>query len=187
MRVPLFLDDNCVPFETIVHPPAFTATKRARFLHVPGKQLAKCVLLAGPDGHLLAILPATHHIDLEVLSDKLGGPVPLAPLKTSRRSLEIANGGRWCPLDRFTAWRPYLTIHSIPTPRSFLRRTRTPRPSACCAATWNDWKSPGGLALPAVKKRWTIKPVTPVITDPAPTGPVPQSRPGAPSTSFRPA
>jgi Ala-tRNA(Pro) deacylase len=78
MRVPVFLNEHHVPFETIVHPPAFTAQKRARFLHVPGKQVAKTVLLAGPHGYLLAVLPATHHVDTEALTRTLGGPVRLA-------------------------------------------------------------------------------------------------------------
>src|SRR5207302_1876608 len=66
------------PFETLVHPPAFTSQKRAHFLHVPGRQVAKCVLLAGPGGYLLAVLPATDHVDTERLARELGGPVRVA-------------------------------------------------------------------------------------------------------------
>ncbi len=78
MNVPNFLTDRQVPFETIVHPPAFTAQKRAKYLHVPGRQVAKSVLLAGPQGFLLAVLPATHHVDTDRLSILLDGPVRLA-------------------------------------------------------------------------------------------------------------
>src|SRR5687768_9317974 len=63
-----FLAEHQVPFETIVHAPAFTAQKRARFLHVPGRQVAKGVLLKGPCGYFLAVLPAPQHVDTEVLS-----------------------------------------------------------------------------------------------------------------------
>ena len=59
MRVPQFLSDHDVPFETMVHAPAFTAQKRAKVLHLPGRQIAKTVLLAGPTGQFLAVLPAT--------------------------------------------------------------------------------------------------------------------------------
>jgi Ala-tRNA(Pro) deacylase len=78
LRVPDFLRDQGVAFETIVHPPAFTAQRRARVLHVPGKQLAKSVLLQGPEGAVLAVLPATHVVDLDALAKALGAPVRLA-------------------------------------------------------------------------------------------------------------
>jgi Ala-tRNA(Pro) deacylase len=78
MRVSHFLNEQQVPFETIVHAPAFTAQKRAHVLHLPGKQVAKAVLLAGPKAYVLAILPATHQVDTEALSIALGGPVRLA-------------------------------------------------------------------------------------------------------------
>jgi len=78
MRVPLFLTERHVPFETLVHPPAFTAHKRAKYLHVPGKQLAKCVLLSGTTKNVLAVLPATHQVDTEAVGRVLGGVYRLA-------------------------------------------------------------------------------------------------------------
>src|SRR4051812_31803682 len=78
MRVSQFLSDNRITFETVVHPPAFSAQKRAKYLHVPGRTVVKAVLLAGPDDYLLAVLPATHHIDTKALSQALGGPVRVA-------------------------------------------------------------------------------------------------------------
>jgi Ala-tRNA(Pro) deacylase len=78
MSVPHFLTEQHVPFETIFHPPAYTAQKRARYLHTPGAQVVKSVLLAGPSGYVLAILPATRHVDTEALAQALGGPVRLA-------------------------------------------------------------------------------------------------------------
>jgi Ala-tRNA(Pro) deacylase len=78
MRVPEFLLEQCVPFETLLHPPAFTAQKRARFLHLPGREVAKVVLLHGPPGYVLAVLAATHHVDPERVAVALGGPVRLA-------------------------------------------------------------------------------------------------------------
>jgi Ala-tRNA(Pro) deacylase len=78
MQVPQFLAEHQVVFETIAHPPAFTAQKRAKFLHLPGRQVAKTVLLAGPDGYFLAVVPATHQVDTGRLTSLLGGPVRLA-------------------------------------------------------------------------------------------------------------
>jgi Ala-tRNA(Pro) deacylase len=78
MRVPDYLAGEGVAFETLWHPPAYTASRRARYLRVPGRRFAKAVLLVGPDGPFVAILPATHRIDLALLSSELGGPVRLA-------------------------------------------------------------------------------------------------------------
>src|SRR5205085_5702576 len=78
MRVPQFLTDENVPFETVLHPPTYTAARRARLLGVSGRGLAKCVLLRGPDGHALAIVPATGRVNLDAAARALGGPVRLA-------------------------------------------------------------------------------------------------------------
>jgi hypothetical protein len=78
MRIADFLAEQRVAYEPVPHPPAFTAQRRAKFLHLSGSQVAKSVLLRGPAGYLLAVLPATHHIDTDLLSGELGGPVRLA-------------------------------------------------------------------------------------------------------------
>jgi Ala-tRNA(Pro) deacylase len=81
MRVADFLSDHQVPFERLWHPPAFTAQKRARFLHVPGRRVAKAVLLHGPEGFVVAVLAATRRVDTAALAHALGGAVRLADEK----------------------------------------------------------------------------------------------------------
>ena len=78
MRVCDFLADSTVSFETLVHPPAFTAQKRAKFLHLSGRQVAKSLLLYGPQGYFVAVLPAPCHVDTDRLAQALEGPVRLA-------------------------------------------------------------------------------------------------------------
>jgi Ala-tRNA(Pro) deacylase len=78
MRVPDYLADHQVRFEMLLHAPAFTASQRAKVLHVPGRQVAKGVLLSTPRGYLLAVLPATHQIARALLERELGVPVRLA-------------------------------------------------------------------------------------------------------------
>ena len=92
MRVPAFLAEQRVVFETIVHPPAFTAQKRARSLRVSGSHVAKSVLLHGPRGYLLAILPATQQVDTDALARDLGGPVRVA---TDREVAEVFSDCEW--------------------------------------------------------------------------------------------
>jgi Ala-tRNA(Pro) deacylase len=78
MRITALLADQRVEFEPLPHAPAFTAQQRAKYLHVPGRRVGKSVLLKGPDGFFLAVLPATRRIDTERLGLQLGGPVRLA-------------------------------------------------------------------------------------------------------------
>lgn len=78
MPVPHFLTDQQVAFETLFHPPAFTAQKRAQYLRLPGAQVAKSVLLVGPGGYVLAVLPAPRQVDTVAVARALGGPVRLA-------------------------------------------------------------------------------------------------------------
>ncbi len=78
MRVPHFLSDNGVPFERVLHPPAYSAQRRAHYVGIPGSRVVKAVLLEGPAGLFLAVLPATHHVDTRALALYLGAPVRLA-------------------------------------------------------------------------------------------------------------
>jgi Ala-tRNA(Pro) deacylase len=85
MRLPEFLADNKVLFETMLLPPAFSAQQRAKQLRISGKHVAKCVVLMSPAGPLLAVLPATHQIQVARLGEALGGPVRLASHEESAR------------------------------------------------------------------------------------------------------
>ena len=64
MNVSDFLANRNIPFETIEHAPTYTAQTLARTVHVAGEEVAKTVLLAVDDQFILAVLPATHNVDL---------------------------------------------------------------------------------------------------------------------------
>lgn len=106
MRVAQFLSHHRIVFEVLVHPPAFTAQKRAQYLHVSGKQVVKSVLLAGPEEYFLAVLPATLHIDTDALAQACGGPVRLAS------SQEVADVFRDC---EWGVVAPFGTLYGLPT------------------------------------------------------------------------
>jgi Ala-tRNA(Pro) deacylase len=78
VRIAELLAERQVAFESLLHPPAFTAQKLAKYLHIPGSRVAKSVLLRGPTRYLLAVLPATHQIDTALLAHLFNGPVRLA-------------------------------------------------------------------------------------------------------------
>ncbi|MFI5364542.1 MAG: aminoacyl-tRNA deacylase [Candidatus Binatia bacterium] len=60
-----FLDQNKVAYEVITHRQAFTAQEIAAVEHVPGKQLAKVVMLRSGKDFAMAVLPAPYRIDLD--------------------------------------------------------------------------------------------------------------------------
>jgi Ala-tRNA(Pro) deacylase len=105
MRIAEFLQEQRVPFETLLHPPAFTAQKRAHFLHLPGREVAKVVLLHGPGGFVLAVLAATHQVDTARVAAALGGPVRLADDE------EIADVFRDC---EWGVVPPFGTLYGLP-------------------------------------------------------------------------
>jgi Ala-tRNA(Pro) deacylase len=78
MNLSQYLNDQHIPFETMMHPPAFTAQKRAKFLHISGWQVVKCVVLVSGRGPLLAVLPAAWRVDLHRIADALDANVRLA-------------------------------------------------------------------------------------------------------------
>lgn len=92
MRLAQFLTDHRIFFEIILHPPAFTAQKRAKFLRVSGKQVVKTVLLSSSTGYFLAVLPASSHVDTAALEKALGRSVRLAD---SREVAEVFCDCEW--------------------------------------------------------------------------------------------
>jgi Ala-tRNA(Pro) deacylase len=67
-----FLDRHQVKYVTIRHSPAFTAQEIAASAHIPGKQLAKTVIVK-LDGQLaMAVLPASDTVDVERLKAAAG-------------------------------------------------------------------------------------------------------------------
>ena len=80
MNVQRFLHEHGTNFDVVEHQPTFDSCHLARSLSVPGRQLAKTVLLRASDGYryALAVLPATHKVDLKKIGDILGPSVCLA-------------------------------------------------------------------------------------------------------------
>lgn len=71
-RLQEFLDDHGVRYVTVSHSAAFTAQEIAASAHVPGRELAKTVMVK-LDGKLaMAVLPASSQVDLELLTRVTG-------------------------------------------------------------------------------------------------------------------
>lgn len=67
-----FLDDHKVKYVSIAHSPAYTAQEIAASAHIPGKELAKAVMVK-LDGKLaMAVLPAPFQVDFDRLKAGTG-------------------------------------------------------------------------------------------------------------------
>ena len=75
MNVKDYLGEQGVPFEVLEHRPTYDASRLAQAVHVSGYEVAKTVLLRadGDYAHVVAVLPATHRVDLGKVSKALGG------------------------------------------------------------------------------------------------------------------
>jgi Ala-tRNA(Pro) deacylase len=73
-----YLADQGISYELVPHQPTMSSMRTAEACHIPGDRLAKGVLVRNSFGHILAVLPASRHIDLGQLEAELGQEVELA-------------------------------------------------------------------------------------------------------------
>jgi len=67
-----YLEKHGVKYDVIVHTHTSSSMRTAEAAHVPGDKLAKTVVLQDGSGYLMAVLPTTHHLDIELLNEALG-------------------------------------------------------------------------------------------------------------------
>ncbi len=73
-----YLSERGVRYDVVEHPLTATALESARTSHVPLGRLAKAVVLKGDDGFMVAVLPASSHIQFTRLRKKIGADVDMA-------------------------------------------------------------------------------------------------------------
>ncbi len=81
-RVKEYLEENRIPYTHCTHRLAYTAQEVAAAQHVPGREMAKTIVIKGDDRFVLVILPAVLKIDMKALRAEL--PFKHAELATER-------------------------------------------------------------------------------------------------------
>jgi Ala-tRNA(Pro) deacylase len=71
-KLKAFLDENQIRYVTITHSPAYTSQKTAASAHVPGKELAKTVIVKVDDKLAMAVLPGSYQVDFGQLKEAVG-------------------------------------------------------------------------------------------------------------------
>ncbi len=67
-----YLDINNIKYVTISHSSAFTAQEIAATAHIPGRELAKTVLVKIDGKMAMAVLPASDKVDFDLLKEFTG-------------------------------------------------------------------------------------------------------------------
>lgn len=75
-----YLDENNIEYITIRHSLAFNAQRVAATTHIPGKELAKTVMIKLDGKMAMAVLPASYRVRLDVLKELTGA-----------KTIELAN------------------------------------------------------------------------------------------------
>jgi Ala-tRNA(Pro) deacylase len=95
------LRDRNVAFDLVAHPVTGSSSETAQAAHVSGNQIAKTVLLREGDqgdGYLLAVVPASHRLSLEMLKARLGRSVTLASEQEAGKLFPDCDLGAMPPL-----------------------------------------------------------------------------------------
>jgi Ala-tRNA(Pro) deacylase len=67
-----YLDQHEIQYVTISHSPAYTAQRIAELTRIPGKELAKTVIVKIDDQFAMAVLPASRRVNLRHLQEAIG-------------------------------------------------------------------------------------------------------------------
>jgi Ala-tRNA(Pro) deacylase len=71
-KLKAYLDENKIKYITIKHSSAYTAQEIAAIAHIPGKDLAKTVIIKIDGKMAMAVLPASYKVSFDDLKDTLG-------------------------------------------------------------------------------------------------------------------
>jgi len=67
-----YLDKNKIKYVSISHSPVYTAQEIAASTHIPGKELAKTVMVKLDGKMAMAVLPASYKVDFKQLKEVSG-------------------------------------------------------------------------------------------------------------------
>lgn len=78
-KLKTYLDSRDIDHEVLVHPLTHSSMETAQSAHIKGRKLAKGVVLRDEQGYLLVVLPATKHVNLDMLNAQLDRCLQLVP------------------------------------------------------------------------------------------------------------
>lgn len=104
-----YLDAQQVKYVIVTHSPAFTAQEVAAAAHVPGKEMAKTVMMKVDGEMVMVVLPASMKVDLGRLLDATGaGEVELAQEKEFEQLFPGCDLGAMPPFGNLFGLRTFI-------------------------------------------------------------------------------
>jgi Ala-tRNA(Pro) deacylase len=108
-KVKRFLDENQIRYVSIRHSPTFTAQETAASAHIPGRELAKTVIVKIDGSMAMAVLTAPKRLDLESLRRAAGAQsVTLATEKEFSNAFPDCEPGAMPPLGNLYGLNVYI-------------------------------------------------------------------------------
>ena len=95
-----YLETEGVRYDLIEHPYTVTSMRAASEAHVPCEELAKAVVLHDGEGYIMAVVPATHHIQLGKLRKQYRRHLSLAEEKDLRELFSDCSVGAIPPVGK---------------------------------------------------------------------------------------
>lgn len=86
-RLKQYLDENHVKYVCITHSPAYTAQEIAAAAHIPGRELAKTVMVKVDGKIMMAVVRAQDQVDIDRLRAATGGTMAEAASEVEFASL----------------------------------------------------------------------------------------------------
>ena len=116
-RLTDYLDKNSVKYVVLTHSPAYTALEVAVTTHVPGREVAKAVMVNAEGKMCMAVLPSSYMIDFGALQKALGkADAELAAEADFRESFPECEVGAMPPFGNLFGIEVYVDQHLIEQP-----------------------------------------------------------------------
>jgi len=100
MKLKEYLDQEHVKYDVIDHPYSDTSMHTAQEAHVSGDKIAKAVLLHDDAGYVLAVVPATHKVQLGKLHKDFNRYLALADENEIQDVFDDCSAGAIPPLGK---------------------------------------------------------------------------------------
>lgn len=86
-RLKEYLNSQNIKYVSIIHSEAYTAQEVAQSAHIPGRELAKSVIIKKDGKMAVAVLPASHQVSLSLL--KAGSGAGSLELASEREFIDL--------------------------------------------------------------------------------------------------
>jgi Ala-tRNA(Pro) deacylase len=113
--VAAFLDGEGVPYEVVDHRPTFSAAAEARAAGTEPREAAKTLALHDRGGYRMAVIPASHRLDLHRVRELLGATshLRLATEAELERDFPMFDVGAMPPLAPMVPMPEILDVHLL--------------------------------------------------------------------------